>query len=443
MSELEINTKLKHISSMIFKIIIQNKIVAYEEYSNLNNNDSRIEEFEKLQINKYKNTIDKWIINSEIDKKIEEYILLEKDPYGLQTNKINLINDINDSFFDLEREMIIDSAEIRDCWKKLLFDKYTEEISQLKLNLEESNKIKEDIEFKLTQSESEKRKIEDKLTLCERSKQKIKDLSEMYKSEKEQLRKTLIIKNKEINSIADEKEKLDNEIKKINSMYQELKEKFEVVKSENVKSETTQKEINHYKKLLNSAKEIKIKYEQEVSEYMDMIKNLNDDLNNINRDINHKENIINNINKQLIFNKNELDNKDIIIRRKEKEIEDLKRKLNETIKISNEMKAKTKMTLGEFKEKCNKPIIEIQNVLQIMVRRERSIDGESASTICREPYGILKDIKSCQSVEEGVELINKLIHLLSDIKKKCNRNGLDYDLDSGIEKLYELKEKNS
>ena len=135
-----------------------------------------------------------------------------------------LINDINDSFFELERTMLIDCSEIRDKWKSIVFSKYTEEISQLKLNLEEANKLKANIELKLTQSEIEKRKVEDKLILCEQSKEKIKDLSEKYKSEKEQLNKLLIIKNKEIVTMADEKQNLDKEIKSITVKYKESRE---------------------------------------------------------------------------------------------------------------------------------------------------------------------------------------------------------------------------
>ena len=96
MSKFEINTKLKHISSIIFNIILQNKIITYEEYSDFSKDDSSIEEFEKEQIAKYKSSIDKWINDSEIDKKLEQYISLENDPYGLQIDEIDLINDIND-----------------------------------------------------------------------------------------------------------------------------------------------------------------------------------------------------------------------------------------------------------------------------------------------------------------------------------------------------------
>ena len=189
MSKFEIHTKLKHISSIIFNIILQNKIITYEEYGDFIKDDSSIEEFEKEQIEKCKSNIDKWINDSEIDKKLEQYISLENDEYGLQIDEINLINDINDSFFELERAMLIDSSEIRDKWKSIVFSKYTEEISQLKLNLEEANKLKANIELKLTQSESEKRNLEDKLILCEQSKEKIKALSEKYKNEKEELNK--------------------------------------------------------------------------------------------------------------------------------------------------------------------------------------------------------------------------------------------------------------
>ncbi len=443
MSELEINTKLKHISSMIFNIVIQNKIVVYEEYSDFDNNDSRIKEFEELQLKKYKSTIDKWIVDSEIDKKIEEYILLQKDPYGLQTNKINLINDINDSFFELERKMIVDTSEIRDSWKSLVFAKYDEEINKIKLSLEEVNNLKADIEFKLSQSESENKKIKDNLILCEQSKAKIKALSDKYKSEKEQLNKTLIIKNKEIREMSDENQVLGDEIKKINYKYTELKNELESIKIDGIKSEETQKEISHYKKLLNSAKEIKIKCEKEVSGYMHMIDTLNDDLRQLNNEISNKDKMISEINKQLNFNKNELENKDIIIKRKEKENEELKRRLNETIKSSKKIEVKPKMSLEEFKSKGNKVILEIQSVFRTMLSREKNIEGESCANICREPYSILNTLKSCQSVDDGLILINKIIPILVDIKKKCDRSGLNYNLESGIEKLYELKEKNS
>ena len=77
-----------------------------------------------------------------------------------------------------------------------------------------------------------------------------------------------------------------------------------------------------------------------------------------------------------------------------------------------------------------------------MLSKEKNIEGESTANICREPYGILNNLRSCQSVNEGMELINKVIPLLIDINKKCKKNGLDYDLESGIEKLYDLREKN-
>ena len=438
MSKFEINTKLKHISSIIFNIILQNKIITYEEYSNFSKDDSSIEEFEKEQIEKYKSSIDKWINYSEIDKKLEQYISLENDPYGLQIDEINLINDINDSFFELERVMLIDSSEIRDKWKSIVFSKYTEEISQLKLNLEEANKLKANIELKLTQSEIEKRKVEDKLILCEQSKDKIKDLSEKYKSEKEQLNKLLIIKNKEIMTMADENQNLDKEIKSITVKYKELEKELEVIKSGNIKSEAIQKEIDHYKKLLNSAKEIKIKSEKEIAEYMNMINTINDDLSNLNKEINDKDDIINEINERLKIKERELANKDIIIRRKDKEIEELIYKLQEREKEE----VIIKINPEEFKVKSNRVIIEIQNIFRNMLSKEKNIEGESTANICREPYGILNNLRSCQSVNEGMELINKVIPLLIDINKKCKKNGLDYDLESGIEKLYDLREKN-
>lgn len=438
MSKFEINTKLKHISSIIFNIILQNKIITYEEYSDFSKDDSSIEEFEKEQIEKYKSSIDKWINYSEIDKKLEQYISLENDPYGLQIDEINLINDINDSFFELERVMLIDSSEIRDKWKSIVFSKYTEEISQLKLNLEEANKLKANIELKLTQSEIEKRKVEDKLILCEQSKDKIKDLSEKYKSEKEQLNKLLIIKNKEIMTMADENQNLDKEIKSITVKYKELEKELEVIKSGNIKSEATQKEIDHYKKLLNSAKEIKIKSEKEIAEYMNMINTINDDLSNLNKEINDKDDIINEINERLKIKERELANKDIIIRRKDKEIEELIYKLQEREKEE----VIIKINPEEFKVKSNRVIIEIQNIFRNMLSKEKNIEGESTANICREPYGILNNLRSCQSVNEGMELINKVIPLLIDINKKCKKNGLDYDLESGIEKLYDLREKN-
>lgn len=442
MSDFEIKGKIKNISSLIFNIIIQNKIVAYEEYRYFSEDDSSIQEFEKAQLEKYKDTIDKWINDSEIDRKLEEFILLEKDPYGLQMNKINLINDINDSFFELEREMLIDCSEIRDKWKNIIFEKYTKEIEQLKLDLEKSNESKAKIEFKLEQSESEKAKIEDNLILCEKDKVKFRELSEKYKSEKEQLNKVLVIKNKEIITISDEKQILDDEIKKLTFKYKQIEKELEVMKSGNVKSAVTEKEIEHYKKLLNSAKEIKIKSDKEIDEYKSMINTLNDDLNNLNREVNNKDNIISRINEQIKVQENQLSHKEIIIRDKDKEIEELKKKLMQRIQEVKSTRVKVKMSLEEFKAKSNKVVVETQNILRSILSKEKNIEEESTANICREPYGILNALRSCQSVDLGVELISKVIPLLIEIDKKCKRNGLDYNLESEIEKLYELKEKN-
>lgn len=379
----ELKTKIKHISSIIFNILIQNKMALYDKESNFENEDLQTKEFENLQIKKYKAIVDKWIKDSEIDNKIREYILLEKDPYGLQTGEINLVNDINDSLFDLEREIIVNSLEIKDIKENILFKKYNEEISKLKLDIEEINKVKENIEIKLSKSESEKKEINN----------------------------ILKIKDKRMKEISHENELLRNKIEAIN---------FEEMKNSKIKEEELQKEINYYKSLLNKAKEMKLKNDKEISNQIDFI---------------------NKLNKQLEDIKNDLNSKDDIIKNKEKEIKNLKIKLTQVIELSKTTEIKNKMTLSEFNSISNKIKLEIRDYLTQIVRNVKGSDRQSIMVSCNDVYKTLSKIQSRDSIEEGLSVIEQSIELLADVKKKCDKNQLNNDLEKGIEKLYELKNK--
>lgn len=379
----ELKTKIKHISSIIFNILIQNKMALYDKESNFENEDLQTKEFENLQIKKYKAIVDKWIKDSEIDNKIREYILLEKDPYGLQTGEINLVNDINDSLFDLEREIIVNSLEIKDIKENILFKKYNEEISKLKLDIEEINKVKENIEIKLSKSESEKKEINN----------------------------ILKIKDKRMKEISHENELLRNKIEAIN---------FEEMKNSKIKEEELQKEINYYKSLLNKAKEMKLKNDKEISNQIDFI---------------------NKLNKQLEDIKNDLNSKDDIIKNKEKEIKNLKIKLTQVIELSKTTEIKNKMTLSEFNSISNKIKLEIRDYLTQIVRNVKGSDRQSIMASCNDVYKTLSKIQSRDSIEEGLSVIEQSIELLADVKKKCDKNQLNNDLEKGIEKLYELKNK--
>ena len=379
----ELKTKIKHISSIIFNILIQNKMALYDKESNFENEDLQTKEFENLQIKKYKAIVDKWIKDSEIDNKIREYILLEKDPYGLQTGEINLVNDINDSLFDLEREIIVNSLEIKDIKENILFKKYNEEISKLKLDIEEINKVKENIEIKLSKSESEKKEINN----------------------------ILKIKDKRMKEISHENELLRNKIEAIN---------FEEMKNSKIKEEELQKEINYYKSLLNKAKEMKLKNDKEISNQIDFI---------------------NKLNKQLEDIKNDLNSKDDIIKNKEKEIKNLKIKLTQVIELSKTTEIKNKMTLSEFNSISNKIKLEIRDYLTQIVRNVKGSDRQSIMASCNDVYKTLSKIQSRDSIEEGLSVIEQSIELLADVKEKCDKNQLNNDLEKGIEKLYELKNK--
>lgn len=159
------------------------------------------------------------------------------------------------------------------------------------------------------------------------------------------------------------------------------------------------------------------------------------------KEISNQIDFINKLNKQLEDIKNDLNSKDDIIKNKEKEIKNLKIKLTQVIELSKTTEIKNKMTLSEFNSISNKIKLEIRDYLTQIVRNVKGSDRQSIMASCNDVYKTLSKIQSRDSIEEGLSVIEQSIELLADVKKKCDKNQLNNDLEKGIEKLYELKNK--
>lgn len=432
MSKLEIEIKLMHISSIIFNIVIQNIIATYGELDIRVEENNYLENFEAKQRSVYKKIIDEWIKNTEIDKKIQEYILLEKDEYGLDYKNINYINEINDCFFELEREMIINSLEIKNKWKEKVFGDCLKEIESLKLELSDKIQKNEELVELLKINESELKKLNKDNEQLEKDKEKlriqVKESNDKQRVAEQNCNKLRLEKDK-LNDLLSSKE---NDIETLSNKNKELEESIESLKinianNEGAKKGDLEKKIIYYENLLEKAKEINIKKDKEINKNREQISIKEKEIEDIKIQFNFKEQQVYELKEKLI--------------EKDKLISNLMKDLKQKDFIIEEEKSKVKIDINEFKNQYKSIEMKIGVIIPSIFKDVRIIDGESSSNLCSGPHKLNRELTRVKDIEKALELLDSLIKELGLLHKKLLKDKLDYNLEEILNELVDIKEK--
>ena len=412
---------------------------------NLNNNETIRQMKEKINF-----------LNIQIEQLNKRNALLENEKKNFfekinngGSNKINnfyIKNNINDLHELLnekeskEKELLNDLNSL-----KILLEEKNKELEEIKINQNENIKTCEDLTECLNEAGNQ---IKNKEMIIEELKNKIEinnkeinDLNNIINELKEEEEKE---KNNYENIIQELKDNINNLNNKINELNNKLilnekeinalnNEKISQLKSK----ENYEKRINQLKEQINKLKE---ETEKEKNNYENIIQELKDNINNLN-------NKINELNNKLILNEKEINalNNEKISQLKSKEnyekrINQLKEQINKLKEENNPNKIREKtLELDNLNKKINKLQEEndkLKNKLDI-ITKEQKVQPKNSDLI--NENNILKNqIKLLEKNYDNISLKNK--ELLQQINQ--NQRNRPYSESKDVKELNNLKQEN-
>ena len=412
---------------------------------NLNNNETIRQMKEKINF-----------LNIQIEQLNKRNALLENEKKNFfekinngGSNKINnfyIKNNINDLHELLnekeskEKELLNDLNSL-----KILLEEKNKELEEIKINQNENIKTCEDLTECLNEAGNQ---IKNKEMIIEELKNKIEinnkeinDLNNIINELKEEEEKE---KNNYENIIQELKDNINNLNNKINELNNKLilnekeinalnNEKISQLKSK----ENYEKRINQLKEQINKLKE---ETEKEKNNYENIIQELKDNINNLN-------NKINELNNKLILNEKEINalNNEKISQLKSKEnyekrINQLKEQINKLREENNPNKIREQaLELDNLNKKINKLQEEnnkLKNKLDL-ITKEQKVQPKNSDLI--NENNILKNqIKLLEKNYDNISLKNK--ELLQQINQ--NQRNRPYSESKDVKELNNLKQEN-
>jgi len=412
---------------------------------NLNNNETIRQMKEKINF-----------LNIQIEQLNKRNALLENEKKNFfekinngGSNKINnfyIKNNINDLHELLnekeskEKELLNDLNSL-----KILLEEKNKELEEIKINQNENIKTCEDLTECLNEAGNQ---IKNKEMIIEELKNKIEinnkeinDLNNIINELKEEEEKE---KNNYENIIQELKDNINNLNNKINELNNKLilnekeinalnNEKISQLKSK----ENYEKRINQLKEQINKLKE---ETEKEKNNYENIIQELKDNINNLNNKINELNNKLNINEKEINALNNEKTSQLKSKENYEKRINQLKEQINKLKEENNPNKIREKtLELDNLNKKINKLQEEndkLKNKLDI-ITKEQKVQPKNSDLI--NENNILKNqIKLLEKNYDNISLKNK--ELLQQINQ--NQRNRPYSESKDVKELNNLKQEN-
>ena len=412
---------------------------------NLNNNETIRQMKEKINF-----------LNIQIEQLNKRNALLENEKKNFfekinngGSNKINnfyIKNNINDLHELLnekeskEKELLNDLNSL-----KILLEEKNKELEEIKINQNENIKTCEDLTECLNEAGNQ---IKNKEMIIEELKNKIEinnkeinDLNNIINELKEEEEKE---KNNYENIIQELKDNINNLNNKINELNNKLilnekeinalnNEKISQLKSK----ENYEKRINQLKEQINKLKE---ETEKEKNNYENIIQELKDNINNLNNKINELNNKLNINEKEINALNNEKTSQLKSKENYEKRINQLKEQINKLKEENNPNKIREKtLELDNLNKKINKLQEEndkLKNKLDI-IRKEQKEQPKNSDLI--NENNILKNqIKLLEKNYDNISIKNK--ELLQQINQ--NQRNRPYSESKDVKELNNLKQEN-
>lgn len=434
------SNKISYIFEQILELLLIQIRSLYEEY-----NENYLDEFEINYRNDFRESINKILKEKNLDVKIEELLLLDEDPYGLDTTENEIKFMISDIFREIAIGLSTESMVIKDQWKKEQIENFTNEIQKLSKLIEKYKQemitLHDNLEMRKEQVEREKEKnnnlkieIENvikKLDLTEQNLERnIKKSNEQISKYENKLRQSEsqnLKLCKENEKLKTEKFKLTNDAKNLNEEKLILKDKVKQleISIKAIQKETNNKQNDEYIYEINKLK----KEKEHLKNGVDLLKNQNKEKENeLRKFINEKEKII-------IENK-ELSN---MLSEKDKKIRQLQQKIN---KLST-IKIEPKLTMDEIKSEYNNVYKELFTKLKeiVAIDSNKTVGGQRIMPIVaniNKDAIIIKSINDMSTFKTSLENLNRELYQLDDL---FSRNGKESGIAYVTQKLKQLKDK--
>lgn len=500
MGEKYTNDKISYIFEQVLELLLIQIRSLYEEY-----NETHLDEFEINYRNDFKELINNRLKERQLDVKIAEFLLLDQDPYGLDTTENNIKFIISDIFREIAIDLSTESMVIKDQWKKEQIERFTNEVEKLSKVIEkykqEMISLYDDLEMRKEQIEREKEKnnnfkieienITKKLDLTEKSLEKNIEKSNekisKYENKLKQSESQNLKLNKEKEKLEIEKSKLTNNAKKLNEDKEILNNKVNELESfikviqkevkkqnnENINEINKLKKENEYLKKdvdalksLNEDKENKLREVISEKEKLEVSiktiqkeakKKQNDDnINEISKLKKEKEHLKNGV--DVLKNQNIEKEKELrkVINEKQKiDIENkelsnmLSEKDKQIIKLQQKIKELSiiptppKPQIDEIKEEYNKIYNELFTKLKeiVAIDSNKTIGGQRIMPIASNINKAARTIKGINDMLIFKSSLEKLNIELYQLDDLFTKNGNESGLTQFIQEFNKLKDK--
>ena len=414
---------------------------------NLNNNETIRQMKEKINF-----------LNIQIEQLNKRNALLENEKKNFfekinngGSNKINnfyIKNNINDLHELLnekeskEKELLNDLNSL-----KILLEEKNKELEEIKINQNENIKTCEDLTECLNEAGNQ---IKNKEMIIEELKNKIEinnkeinDLNNIINELKEEEEKE---KNNYENIIQELKDNINNLNNKINELNNKLilnEKEINALNNEKVSQlkskENYEKRINQLKEQINKLKE---EEEKEKNNYENIIQELKDNINNLNNKINELNNKLNLNEKEINALNNEKTSQLKSKENYEKRINQLKEQINKLKEENNPNKIREKtLELDNLNKKINKLQEEnnkLKNKLDIITKEQKA--QPKNSDLINENNILKNQIKLLEKNYDNISLKNK--ELLQQINQNQNPRNRPYSESKDVKELNNLKQEN-